>query len=663
MTSHPNETFTSSLASFGGGTMMGATASIKQGDIVFQRYTLKKVLGVGGMGVVWLAQDTKLDEEVALKFVPEALQHDGDAIHDLKVQTKLGLRLTHSNIVSVRGFEDDGGRLAAISMEYVDGSTLGAMRLEQPGQIFEVDSLQIYLLHILNALEYAHEEAKIVHRDLKPANVMVNSDDRVKVADFGIACSLRNSVTRVMSMPQKAGSGTLHYMSPQQLMGSPATISDDIYSLGATLYELMTGTPPFTSGDISMQIREITPPSMMQRRADNGIEGEPIPSHWEDVVAAALSKEPGLRPASIAEFRRGLQGQPFVRGAASNGSSPAAVERLLTSSLPAPAKPRLSMPVLTGSLAAMLGICGSVWFLSQPTAPAQTEKAKPRLSVARFLHLETAALKFDEGPTSPGSKKVKWNDLIRQLRLADYQDEPKLRELLLRSEGRGEQWSRQEESAKLAYTTEVTALKAAVEKAHTSCEAKDLGAAAKAAVWSDILRKNVPLFISAESTDHTAFLAQARTEAEKWQATAAKEKPARQPTLAELVAKTRVSTWNQENWKSFVKMLQGVLYEKGHPPGKVDGSWTPSTFEALVAWQSAEKLPVTGLLDGTMLQRLGLDSVVEPVVAAKAVSTPSTGSAPRPYSPRPSQPSNNGSMSWGDAAKAKFLQTPIFIRP
>ncbi|HYF33704.1 MAG TPA: protein kinase, partial [Prosthecobacter sp.] len=132
---------------FGGGTMMGATATIKQGDTVFQRYTLRKVLGVGGMGVVWLAHDTKLDQEVALKFVPEALQHDADAINNLKAQIKLGLKLTHNNIVRVLGFEDDGDRLAAIAMEYVDGATLASMRVDQPAQIFEADSLHVYLLH------------------------------------------------------------------------------------------------------------------------------------------------------------------------------------------------------------------------------------------------------------------------------------------------------------------------------------------------------------------------------------------------------------------------------------------------------------------------------------------------------------------------------------
>ncbi len=625
---------------------------------MFQRYTLQRVLGVGGMGVVWLAQDTKLDQEVALKFVPEALQHDGDAIHDLKVQTKLGLQLAHGNIVRVNGFEDDGERLAAISMEFVDGSTLGAMRLDQPAQVFEADSLHVYLLHILNALEYAHDEAKIVHRDLKPANVMVNSEDRVKVADFGIACSLRNSVTRVMSVPQKSGSGTLNYMSPQQLLGAPASVSDDIYSLGATIYELMTGTPPFYSGDVAMQIREITPPSMSQRRTDNRIPGDVIPDQWEEVIAASLSKEPSLRPATIAEFRKGLQGQPFVRGTSTGNASGGA--RLLTMSAPAvPKSAPLSIPVLVCSLAAMLAICGGVYLLSLPSVPAHTEKPKPRLSVARFLYQETNAVTFESGGTSPSSKKGKWNELIKELRLADYQDEHKLRELLLRAEGRSEHWAKKEDEEKQQYQAHVQTLKAAVEKAHTTCEAKDMGAAAKASVWSDILRKNIPIFIAADSgIEHKALLEQAKVEASNWQTIAAKEKPAKLPSLGELLAQTRVSSWNQDNWKAFVKMLQGVLHEKGHPTGKMDGAWTQSTFDALVAWQETEKLPVTGLLNGMMLEHLGLHTVQEPMVS-KVVQSSGSPAAGSGTTSRPAP----GSPSWNDVMKAKVLTTPMSALP
>ncbi|MDB6139718.1 MAG: Serine/threonine protein kinase, partial [Verrucomicrobiaceae bacterium] len=309
----PRNSAPAGLALFGGGTMLGAAATIKKGDTIFQRYVLRRVLGVGGMGVVWLANDAKLDEEVALKFVPDALGHDQDAIQDLKNQTKLGLKLTHENIVRVQGFENDD-TLAAIVMEFVDGATLASMRVDKPSQVFEADTLHIYLLGILAALEYAHEKAGIVHRDLKPANVMVDSQDRLKVADFGIACSLRNSVGRVMSMPQHTGSGTLHYMSPQQLLGGPGCVADDIYSLGASVFELMTGTPPFHSGDLSTQIREIPAVSMTTRRQQGNIEGEVIPTSWEEVVAAALEKDAMLRPSNVDEFRKGLLGHSFKRG-------------------------------------------------------------------------------------------------------------------------------------------------------------------------------------------------------------------------------------------------------------------------------------------------------------------------------------------------------------
>src|SRR5204863_5425004 len=158
---------------------------------------------------------------------------------------------------------------------------------------------------LCEALDYAHNYAKIIHRDLKPANLMVNKKGDLKVSDFGIARSLGDTLSKITM--EQGRSGTLVYMSPQQLAGERGTHLDDIYSLGATLYDLLTSKPPFYVGNIDRQIREKIPPSMTERRKEFEIEGEPIPAVWEECVAACLAKDPDRRPQSVTEIARRLQ--------------------------------------------------------------------------------------------------------------------------------------------------------------------------------------------------------------------------------------------------------------------------------------------------------------------------------------------------------------------
>ena len=263
---------------------------------VFGRYTLRHVLGRGGMGVVWLAQDERLEREVALKFLPESVNGNPGAVDDLKRETRRCLDLTHPNIIRIYDFIHEG-QTAAISMEYIDGKTLAALRVEKEQRVFEVEELRKWVPQICRALHYAHEEVEIVHRDLKPANLMVTSRGQIKIADFGIARSVSDSLSHVTM--STASSGTLAYMSPQQLNGEMASVTDDIYALGATLYELLTGKPPFYSGDIPYQARALAPLSMAERRREFGITGQAIPPEWEAGVAACLAKAADQRPRSM----------------------------------------------------------------------------------------------------------------------------------------------------------------------------------------------------------------------------------------------------------------------------------------------------------------------------------------------------------------------------
>jgi serine/threonine protein kinase len=274
------------------------------GQKLFSRYRLIKTLGRGGMGIVWLAHDEELERDVALKFLPEVVIHDRGVLNDLKRETRRSLELTHKNIVRIYDFVHNEVS-GCISMEYIDGDTLSNLRADKPHKIFEPDELTDWMTQLCDALDYAHNHARIVHRDLKPANLMVNQRGDLKVSDFGIARSLSDSVSKITM--QRSKSGTLVYMSPQQLDGKRSDHLDDIYSLGASVYELLTSKPPFYSGNIDRQIREKVPPSLTQRRKELEIDGTPIDAAWEEVVRACLAKEPARRPQSIAEVARRLE--------------------------------------------------------------------------------------------------------------------------------------------------------------------------------------------------------------------------------------------------------------------------------------------------------------------------------------------------------------------
>ena len=279
------------------------------GARVFGRYTLVEILGRGGMGVVWRARDDVLGEDIALKFLPEAVRWDPGAYDDLKDETRRARQLTHPNIVRIHDFVEDGGSVA-LSMELVAGATLTVRRLAKPHKIFDPDDIVPWLPQLCAALDYAHGEARVVHRDLKPTNIMLTPDGRVKVADFGVARSLADSISRVSMM----SAGTLVYMSPQQAMGEVPSPADDIYALGATLCELLTGRPPFHTGDVRMQLFQRRPESITKRRRVLGVPCAPVPDEWEAMVAACLAKEAADRPPRAGDIATALCAPGAARG-------------------------------------------------------------------------------------------------------------------------------------------------------------------------------------------------------------------------------------------------------------------------------------------------------------------------------------------------------------
>ncbi len=274
---------------------LGQGAVVGQANLIGGgRYTLLRQLGRGGMGVVWLACDEQLEEEVALKLLPEEMATDIVALNELKRETQKSRKLSHPHIVRTHDLVHIDGETPFISMEYVDGSMLETMRLEREPQIFQWVELENLVLQLCEALDYAHRQ-KIVHRDIKPSNMMVNGDGELKIADFGIAATMADSLSR--SSMRNVISGTATYMSPQQLSGEVPRATDDIYAVGATIYELITCRPPFFSGDLTYQVIHKEPQPVMERLAEYGIENN-VPNYVCELVMACLSKEANMRPQS-----------------------------------------------------------------------------------------------------------------------------------------------------------------------------------------------------------------------------------------------------------------------------------------------------------------------------------------------------------------------------
>jgi|GEM_PF-3293507 len=347
------------------------------GQELYNRYSLVKTLGRGGMGVVWLARDNELERDVALKFLPDLIVRDRALLSDMKRETRRSLELTHKNIVRIHDFVYDE-KSGCISMEYIDGDTLSNLRVDKPAQVFETNELADWTSQLCDALDYAHNHARIIHRDLKPSNLMVNQRCDLKVADFGIARSLNESVS-VLTM-QRGRSGTLLYMSPQQLEGERGSPLDDIYSLGATLYELITSKPPFYFGNIDRQIREKTPTRMTDRRRELEIEGGLIEASWEVAIRACLAKDPAQRPQSVREVAERL------------GIGPPKTGRVPGATTAATGKPK-SRATFLGAIGVVVAlIAAAVWYFgffakapkiqSVVTPPPPTSEAKPRENTA-----------------------------------------------------------------------------------------------------------------------------------------------------------------------------------------------------------------------------------------------------------------------------------------
>ncbi len=386
------------------------SSRFEPGRMIGDRYRIVGLLGRGGMGEVYRADDLKLGQPVALKFLPPGLENDPDRRERFLSEVRTARQVTHPNVCRVYDIDEVDGQ-HFLSMEYVDGEDLSSLLL-RIGRLPQERAVEV-ARQICAGLAAAHDQG-ILHRDLKPANVMLDGRGRVRLTDFGLA-TLADEIEG-----REIGLGTPAYMAPEQIAGREVTVRSDIYALGLVLYELFTGRRTFEAGSQAemQQLHTSAQPSNLTRYVAD------LDPAVERAVLRCLEKNPADRPASVLAVSAALPGGDPLAAALAAGETPAP-------ELVAQAGERAGLPLGRVLLLAAIGllvlIAGARWMGSLAITAYVPLDKKPAVLVDRARGIIAEQGYLDDVYDRPMDQAwgfFIWDGLIREVAAADTTGRP-----------------------------------------------------------------------------------------------------------------------------------------------------------------------------------------------------------------------------------------------
>jgi len=376
------------------------------GALLAARYRIIALLGRGGMGEVYRADDLTLGQQVALKFLPQAVAANPDTADRFRNEVRLARRVSHPNVCRVYDLGEFEGNLF-LSMEYVDGEDLGSL-LRRIGRLPEDKALEI-ARKLCAGLAAAHEKG-VLHRDLKPGNIMLDARGQVLLTDFGLA-GLADQIEGA-----EVRNGTPAYMAPEQFSGKEVTVRSDIYSLGLVLYEILTGKRPYESELARQQGTPLTPTTLVKD----------LDPRVERVVLRCLEAEPSRRPANALAVAAALPGGDPLAAALAAGETPSP-EMVAAAGEGVGLAPRVALAIFAAILMALfaqavvqyrLNALDKIGFDQSPEV--LTQKAKELLRRLGYpdrpadqaigLDIENAFVRYVE----QNDKPPLWNQVLQQ---------------------------------------------------------------------------------------------------------------------------------------------------------------------------------------------------------------------------------------------------------